>query len=91
MAPRGLTFSPRPEFSVDAFPAIVNSNKKFVKIRVAHRVKDFTDDDVDIQLMSITSSDPDINVSKMIKGAKFDKRDFKFKLRNKNDSHEDIV
>jgi len=91
---RGLTFTPRPELFVYADvtqredgPWQAQGNwKSFKRIDVDHRVKDFVDNSPEIKLVSITSSDPAVNISEAVKGARYGKEDYHFKLDFANTS-----
>ncbi len=87
-AARGLTFTPRPEFFV--YPEILESSKSskkdFRRINIEHRLKDYSDNSPSVALESITSTDPNIDINKAVKGAKFGERDFHFKLSFANAS-----
>lgn len=94
LAARGLTFTPRPEFFVDA--RVVRSNRKhehdddhqhegdghsaYKAIKVDYRLKDYTDRHPVVKLVSIQSSDPEVNISEAVKNARFGEEDYNFRL-----------
>ncbi len=93
---RGLTFTPRPELIVYSSVAGCTGSEKnasiakkipiYQDIDVYHRVKDFTDNSPVIKLVSIASSDPNVDIKKAVKGAQIGKEDYHFKLDFNNRS-----
>ena len=76
-----------PEFSVSVKPAVLwPANHKMVRITASIQVSDPCDDSPTVELVSITSNEPDNgtgdgNTKNDIKGAKIGKKDRKFSLR----------
>lgn len=91
-AARGLTFTPRPEFFVDA--EIIDNhkrghergNKGFRNIKVKHKLFDFTDKHPKVKLISIASSDHNVDISKAVKNARYGEEDYHFSLDFDNNS-----
>jgi len=78
LAARGLTFTPRPEFFVDA--TVIDNHARCKTIKVDHRLKDYSDKHPVVKLVSVTSSDPNVDISKAVKNAKYGQEDYNFKL-----------
>ena len=88
-AARGLTFSPRPAFFV--YANVVDhycrgGHRNFRRIHVKHHLKDYTDRSPAVALVSITSSDPSVDINTAVRNARYGKRDYHFKLDFTNTS-----
>lgn len=91
---RGLTFTPRPELFVyshvlDWHRDLQEQYKRegsFKQIFVESRFKDFRDRSPKIKLVSIVSSDPSVDINKAVKGARYGREDYHFKLDFTNNS-----
>lgn len=79
VAPRGLTFSPRPEFFIDAEKKF--KFKRFVKIKVDHKIRDFSDNNPTIKLDSIEVDNETIDLNKAVRGANYGEEDYHFFLQ----------
>ncbi|MEE2729778.1 MAG: hypothetical protein VYA55_03100 [Pseudomonadota bacterium] len=94
-AARGLTFTPRPEFFVyanvvqrgrDTHKADHGIKRDFQRIKVDHRLKDYSDPSPKVELVSITSTDPSVNIDKAVKNARYGKEDYHFAVSFANTS-----
>ena len=87
---RGLTFTPRPELFVYAdvrgHKHPHHGRRAFKQVDIDSRVKDFVDRSPKIKLVSITSSDASVNIDEAVKGARYGKEDYHFKLDFTNTS-----
>lgn len=84
---RGLTFTPRPDFVVYAeVVKKVNRSTKFMQIKIDHRLKDYTDSSPTVKLVSIVCSDPNVDITRAVKNAKYGKEDYHFQLDFNNNS-----
>ena len=88
-AARGLTFTPRPDFFV--YANVVDhtcsgGDHDFRRINVEHRLKDYTDNSPAVSLVSITSSDPSVDINTAVKNARYGEEDYHFKLDFTNTS-----
>jgi outer membrane protein assembly factor BamB len=85
---RGLSFTPRPELVVYSHILDWHRNQQeqskqdrsFKQIFIESRIKDFRDRAPKIKLISIVSSDPSVDISKAVKGARYNHEDYHFKL-----------
>jgi hypothetical protein len=88
-AARGLTFTPRPIFNVYASATDLNPNKKhchFNRVTVDQRLKDYSDPSPSARLVSITSSDPNVDISHAVRGADYGEADYEFDVSMCNTS-----
>lgn len=91
VAPRGLTFSPRPEFKLKPSHSVLESKRGFQTIDMGWWLKDFSDGSPQVELVSITVNDEDLNIKRMVKGADYGSEDTKFRLKTKNKTCDDLV
>ena len=82
-ASRGLTFTPRPLFHV--FSRVVaqpsrGRNDEFMRIAIDPRLKDYSDRSPRVRLISISSSDPSLDLKRAVRGANFGTEDYEFEL-----------
>jgi DNA-binding beta-propeller fold protein YncE len=95
LEPRGLIFTARPNFYISTTAKKETANgrkKKFAKVTMnVLSDNDTTDSDPEIELVSITVDDPDRDVSRDIRGARFGTDDRTFRIRNRNYSNVDRV
>jgi len=80
---RGTTFTPRPTFQVHAYPLIdlaSHGKHHFAPVLVGHRVQDFSDPSPRVKLLSIVSSDPNVDIHSAVRGATLGEADFEFEL-----------
>ncbi|WP_394847171.1 hypothetical protein LZC95_06840 [Pendulispora brunnea] len=84
-ASRGLTFTPRPIFNV--YASIANNSTadldrrhKFQHVFVDRRLKDYSDPSPRSKLLSITSSDKNVDICDAVRGAKYGEPDYEFDL-----------
>jgi hypothetical protein len=80
---RGLTFTPRPIFSVCSHVAGAGSlgdTHEFKHIFVEHKLKDYSDGSPQVKLMSITSSDKSVDISKAVQHARIGEASYDFDL-----------
>lgn len=99
--PRGLMFSLRPFGFAVASPSIITAEhligpkgkrRRFTPIDIELlNVKGTVDDVTDVELVSITIDDPDRNVKRDIRRARYGKDDRRFLLRTRNNSNHDRV
>ena len=90
-SPRGLTFSPRPEFRLTALPTSINVTGGRQKINMSWTATDFTDDSPDIELLSVTVNDPSIDIEKTVRGASYGTADKLFTIKARNNSNADLI
>lgn len=84
---RGLTFSPRPIFHVYANVAQecdVGRRGSFRHVHVERRLKDFSDSHPNVALISITSSDPNVDIRNAVDHARYGTADYDFELSFEN-------
>jgi hypothetical protein len=86
---RGLTFSPRPIFNVYAKvseDSYYVGDREFKKVHVEHVIKDYSDEQPTIELVSIISSDQNVDVTKSILERHYGKEIYDFDIEFSNDS-----
>lgn len=92
LEPRGLMFTARPNFFVEAKPAVVDSERRYARVKVKILAKDdWIDNNPDIELVEITVNDPERDPYKDVLGERLGKKDLKFWIRTRNDSDADLV
>ncbi|UTY59278.1 hypothetical protein [Massilia sp. erpn] len=78
---RGLTFTPRPIFNVEAKvvgDAYSHGTHWMKHISIEHILKDYSDDSPRVKLISIVSSDKYIDIDKAVRHADFGRPDYSF-------------
>lgn len=86
-ASRGLTFTPRPLFHVFARVAVQPyqvGDDEFMPIVVDSRLQDYSDGSPRVRLISISSSDPSVDLHRAVRGARFGTEDYEFELSARN-------
>ena len=63
-----------------------DENSRFVEVKVNHRLKDYSDNSPKVELKSIVSSDPRVDIAKAVRKVKYGKEDYHFYLDFRNDS-----
>lgn len=95
LEPRGLMFTARPNFFISSSAKKEKANgkrKKFAKVTIdVISENDTVDTNPDVELISITVNDPNINVRHHVRGARYGTDDRKFRIRNTNYSNQDRV
>jgi WD40 repeat protein len=59
---------------------------KFVAVDVDHSLRDFTDTSPKVELVSIVSSDPGVDIARAVKNARYGKEDYHFRLDVSNNT-----
>jgi DNA-binding beta-propeller fold protein YncE len=93
--PRGLVFTARPNFYVEASPSVIDQRgdaEPYTDVKVEFvQLYDVTDPSPKIELVSIESNKPARRGFKDVVGATFGKNDTEFRLANCNDGEADTI
>jgi hypothetical protein len=83
---RGLTFTPRPEFRIDSVRVEPAPHSTFAHAIMDYRLLDYSDPHPRVQLRSVVSSDPDLDLRCAVRGARWGHEDWELDLDLCNDS-----
>ncbi|MBB6248452.1 sugar lactone lactonase YvrE/FlaG/FlaF family flagellin (archaellin) [Rhodanobacter sp. A1T4] len=86
---RGLTFTPRPIFNVFSHVAgssSLSAMHDFRHVFIEHHLKDYSDPSSHAELMSIVSSDKNVDINKSVRNAHIGEADYSFDLDFSNKS-----
>lgn len=86
---RGLTFTPRPEFRIDSVRLERMPHSTFAHATMDYRLIDYSDPHLRVQLRSVVSSDPDLDLRCAVRGARWGHEDWEVDLDLCNDSGEE--
>jgi WD40 repeat protein len=89
-ASRGLTFTPRPEVLIYSSVSKRPDRRGYSKVKIQGRVKDYVDGNTKLKLKSFDLSDKSIPISRVVKGARMGKPDYKFKVNMNNYTGKDL-